>query len=610
MTNKEGSFLFQKGNPLLPGAVRMPGGYNFCASFPEPENAVLLLTDPESGIKQQIPMKEGTVAGAGAAVFVACPENTVLQYTYSINGQYIPDLYTRNVRNGINTTVPDGIHAVYTGGSGMTVPVTENTLDDGRPVKILPEDMILYKLHVRGFTKNDPSVPKEERGTFAGLIRKIPYIKGLGFNTVELMPIYSFDPVLPNGRKNYWGFAENNQYFAPNAAYCAGDDPVKEACELISELHKAGIACILEFYIPESTSVRILTDALRYWSMVMGADGFHLSGKYTAVEEALQDPYIADRILLLDLTEQAVSQRQLFRSFDHVYAMQQDFRREARKFLNGHGEDTGSFTELFRCCPAQYHVVNYIADHNGFTLQDFVSYNEKRNEVNGEGNRDGIWENDSWNCGEEGPTKKRKVNALRRRQIKNALLLVFLSQGIPMLFAGDEFGNSQNGNNNAYCLDNEDGWLDWENASENKERIRFLKEVIRFRKKHRILHTGSMMWGSDFGNTGMPDISFHGKERFTLEAEIPALAVMFNGYYAKPEESSLFLAMNAWENEYGFALPMLPEGYVWKEVLTSAPGGKRRKKASDGMAEKAGISAAVIPPHTFTVFEGVRECLL
>ncbi len=587
MTNKEDSFLFQKGNPLLPGAQRMPGGYNFCASFLEPEKAVLHLTDPESGIQQTIPMKNGTVTGAEAAVFVACPEGTVFEYTYSLNGQNVPDPYTRSVKDGVNRTVPDAFS------------------DAGRGVKILPEDMILYKLHVRGFTMLDPSVPEKERGTFRGLLRKIPYLKDLGINAVELMPVYSFDPVLPNGRRNYWGYAENNQYAAPNDAYCSGEDSVGEIRELIGGLHEAGIACILEIYIPENLSIRVLGDALRYWALTLEADGFHLSGKHAAIDEILRDPFLADRILLLDSPVQAVSGNQTFRSFDHVYTMQGGFRTEARRFLMGRGEDTASFAELFRCCPAQYHVVNYIADHNGFTLQDLVSYNEKRNEANGEGNRDGTFENDSWNCGEEGPTAKRSVAALRKRQIRNALLLVFLSQGIPMLYAGDEFGNSQGGNNNGYCLDNKDGWLNWEDAAANRERIRFLKQLIRFRKAHGILHTGSAMWGSDYEHTGMPDISFHGREMYSLEAGIPALAVLLNGYYAKTPENSLFLAMNAWENTYEFALPGLPEGYVWKQALTSAPSGNRKGK------EAASLSGSVsVPAHTVCVFEGVRACPL
>ena len=587
MTNKEDGFLFQKGDPLLPGAVRVPGGYNFCASFLEPEKAVLHITDLKSGNQQQIEMKYGTVTGAGAAVCVVCPEDTEFEYFYTLNGQTVPDQYTKWIRDGINHTVPN----------------CPKGTDDGRGIRLQPEDMILYKLHVRGFTKADPSVPEQERGTFAGLIRKIPYLKDLGINAAELMPVYTFDAVLPNGRRNYWGYAENNSYFAPNEAYASADDPVAEFRALVKALHEAGIACLLEFYIPENQSVRILTDALRYWAMKIGVDGFHLSGKYCAIEEILQDPCLADRILLLDSVHHAVSEKQQFRSFDHVYILHSDFRTQARRFLTGNGDVTASFAELFRCCPAQYHVVNYIADHNGFTLQDLVSYNEKRNEANGEGNRDGSFENDSWNCGEEGPTEKKSVNALRRKQIRNALMLVFLSQGIPMLYAGDEFGNSQKGNNNGYCLDNEDGWLRWENDAAAKERIRFVKSLIRFRKSHRILHTGYAMWGSDYAHTGMPDISFHGREHFSLEHGVPALAVLLNGQYAKPEENSLFLVMNAWDHPYDFILPTLPEGYRWEKVLPSSTSGKR-KESTENHERKS----LTVPARTAEVYEGVRLC--
>ena len=587
MTNKEDCILFQKGNPFIPGVTKAAGGYNFCASFLEPEATELHLSVPGHEKEYIIRMGEGKICGASAAVLVKGEPDRKTAYYYTCRDQKIADPYAKTIREGISYITPS-----FKGAADADI------------VRIAPEDRILYKLHVRGFTKKDTSVPEKLRGTFSGAAAKIRYLKRLGVNTVEFMPVYTFDPVLPSGRRNYWGYAENNFYFAPNASYCATDDPVTEFRNMLRAFHRAGIACILEFHIPDSAALSIVSDALRFWAFGIGADGFHLTGNPVTIDEILRDPCLSDRMLLLNSAHQAVSPKQCFMPYGHIYAMQQEFRSSARRVLIGDAGATASFTEWSRCCPAQYHAVNSIADHNGFTLLDLVSYNEKHNEENGEGNRDGAYDNESWNCGEEGPADSPAVRSLRKRQMRNAVMMVFLSQGVPLLYAGDEFGNTQNGNNNAYCIDNEHGWLDWENASAYKDLTRFVREVISFRKKHTVLHTGFAMWGCDHGNTGLPDISFHGKELFSPEDGVPAAAVLYNGRLAKKEEPCLFLAFNASGGSYRFTLPPLADGSTWKTAITSG----RRSGVKINRTEDGGAEILTVPAHTFLVLEETPLC--
>ena len=531
-------------------------------------------------------MGEGAVCGARAAVFVSCPDHRTLLYSYEENGVSVKDPYAKVIRQDKTYTPP------MSRKSGQ------------EPLRIAPEDMIIYKLHVKGFTKTDPSIGEEIRGTFAGLRKKIGYLKKLGINTVELMPVYTFDPILPNGRRNYWGYAQTNSYFAPNAEYAASEDPLTEMTELLHALHKNGIACLLEFYIPEQADAFYVLEALRYWAFEVGADGFHLTGNSRLIEDALGDPYLADRMLLVDSSMQSAAGRWLYRSSGRFLTLQHDFKKAARGFLRGDASRTAAFAEWFRCCPNQYQVVNYICDQNGFTLRDLVSYNEKRNEANGENNRDGEGDNDSWNCGAEGETEDKKILKLRKKQCRNALMMVFLSQGIPMLYAGDEFGNTQGGNNNGYCLDNPAGWLDWEEAGKNADLLRFVRSLIAFRKEHKILHTGSAMWGSDFKDTGMPDISFHGREFYTLESGVSACAVLFNGCYAGEAENHVFFAMNATEGDYEFAVPADRDGGLWHAALISEGSTAR---ASKMMKDNGSSITLTLPPHTFAVLTGGSE---
>ncbi len=476
-------------------------------------------------------------------------------------------------------------------------------------------DMIFYKLHVRGFTKHAASGVKK-KGTFAGLMEKIPYLKELGINAVLLMPVYEFEECMEvskgygclsakqlaqyearygdefvkvqqsyeNGkaeqsvdRVNYWGYTSKNFYFAPKASYAADKKhPGAELRQLADALHDAGIAVFYEFFFDDTVKKSLITDCLRFWTYAYGADGFRLIGGNAALPLLLEDPYLAGVKFLVpdDSTMGAMA----VESFEdrRVGLYNDGFRNVMRRFVKGDENMVGEFVGCLCGERKDAAQIQYIADQNGFSLQDLYAYDRKHNEENGEDNKDGEDYNHSWNCGVEGETQKKKINALRARLRKNALGTVLLSQSVPMIFAGDEFGHSKQGNNNAYCQDNEISWLNWRLTKEKKELLSFTKELIAFRKANGVLCGGRVLRGSDWKNIGIPDVSYHGVQLWQPDYApySRAVSVLFSGAYGEPKQADLYLLFNMHWEELQFALPTeFKEGKVvcaWETVLDTS----------------------------------------
>ena len=366
-------------------------------------------------------------------------------------------------------------------------------------------ETILYKLHVRGFTAHASS-GVSARGTYAGVVEKIPYLKDLGITAVELMPVTEFDEIMmsasgsgfhdakpePTGYLNYWGYGPSYLY-AVKSAYASHGEMSAE-CEfktLVKELHKAGIECIPEIYFTGKELPGEILSVLRYWAEEYHVDGFHLSG-FPDLSLAAEDPFLRRTKLFAENWNEVMNRRPkqgYITPGDGVVSVEEknlaeynmQFMEDMRRFLKGDEGILSAFEFRNRRNPAEYAVINYMANTNGFTLMDAVSYDRKHNEKNGEENRDGSDYNYSWNCGAEGPTRKKKIVELRKQLLKNAYLLLFLSQGVPLLMAGDEFGNSQDGNNNAYCQDNAVSWLNWKLLETHKDQVDFVKRLIAFR---------------------------------------------------------------------------------------------------------------------------------
>jgi glycogen operon protein len=405
---------------------------------------------------------------------------------------------------------------------------------------------VIYEMHVRGFTRHPNSgVAEEKRGTYAGLIEKIPYLQDLGITAVELLPIFAFDVQdAPLGRGNYWGYAPIS-FFAPHQQYSFQKHPigaVNEFRDMVKALHRAGIEVILDvvynhtaegddrgptlcfrgidnatYYILEGDRSRyanytgtgntlnanqpivrrMILDSLRYWVEQMHVDGFRFDlasilardsdGSVMSNPPILwdieSDPVLAGTKMIAEAWDAAGLYQVGSFVGDSWREWNGRFRDDVRDFLRS---ETGSVTRLADRLVGSPEIyghknrepeqsVNFVTCHDGFTLNDLVSYNDKHNEANGEENRDGASDNRSWNCGAEGPTNDPAIEKLRNRQVKNFLTITMLSLGVPMIVMGDEMRRTQGGNNNAYCMDNEIGWLDWTLLSQNTDVHRFVK---------------------------------------------------------------------------------------------------------------------------------------
>ena len=464
--------------------------------------------------------------------------------------------------------------------------------DEKKP-SIPLSDCIMYTIHVRGFTRHSSSGVKYP-GTFEGIIEKIPYLRELGINQVELMPAYDFNeiirhPDLPGASHlmkgsieekqleeelekkkrsrsgiNYWGYTDEAYYFAPKAAYSGINDPDTSMKNLVKALHEAGIELVMQMYFPVGTLPQLIVDCIRLWVMVYHIDGVNVMGQELPEGHILADPLLADTKIYMRSLDAAPA------AFRRNRALVQDgFMYDMRRFLKSDEDMTRSFVSHLLDNPSDRGVINFITNYYGFTLRDLVSYDRKHNEDNGEDNRDGTDYNYSWNCGMEGLSRRKYVRALRQRQAFNALSFLFLSSGVPKLMAGDEMGNTQYGNNNAYCQDNRITWLDWSGLEKFREVYAFIKEFIAFRKKSSILHMGRPLAFTDTSGVGLPEVSFHGEQAWFPHYENYSRTL---GCMMASRGEYIFSAFNMYWIEEKFALPKLPKGKKWYLVMKTTDG--------------------------------------
>jgi len=516
-------------------------------------------------------------------------------YRYYVCGREMEDMYARGVF-GMKA------YGKEKGGFRYVLPGDEYDWGEDRQPRRPYGQSVIYGLHVRGFTKQTSSGVRG-RGTFQGIREKIPYLKDLGITAVELMPAYEFDELEPvrgqehrekrygkddgagqedpakeaGTRKiNYWGF-KPGYYYAPKSAYAWGDDAVAEFKDMVKALHGEKIEVLMQFYFSGESGVGEVADVLRFWVEEYHVDGFHLIGERLPVAVLAADPFLKDTKLIYDrLPEREASVGRKLGWSRNVANWREDFVRDMRRALKGDEDCLGPMLKRLRDNEADVGVVNRIAGYGGFTLADLVSYDRKHNEENGEDNRDGEDYNFSWNCGAEGKTRKRSIQMLRQRQMKNALALVFLSQGTPYLQGGDEFGQSQGGNNNPYCQDSRVTWLDWKLLRTNRELYEFARRLIALRRAHAVFHREEPLRGLDYLGLGCPDVSWHGEEAWkpVLEPSCRCVGVMYSGKYAKgPDgeaDADFYVAYNLHWEPHEFALPKLPRGMMWRLCLDTA----------------------------------------
>lgn len=497
------------------------------------------------------------------------------------------------------------------------------------------EDLVIYEIHVRGYTK-DKSSGVSAPGTFAGLKDKIPYLKDLGINAVELMPIFEFDEMesarVVDGVQlyNYWGY-NTVSFFAPNTSYAFNEEHNHEGDELkslIKALKENGIEVILDVVFNHTAEgnemgpcfsfkgidnnvyymltpdahyynfsgcgnvmncnhpvVRnFIIDCLRHWAIEYRVDGFRFdlasilgrdqNGAPMAnppiLESLAFDPVLGKMKLIAEAWDSGgLYQVGSFPSWNRWAEWNGRYRDDMRSFLKGDDGMAGNAITRITGSRDLYSPesrghkasVNFLTCHDGFTLYDLYSYNEKHNEKNGWNNTDGDNNGHSWNCGAEGETDDPNVNGLRRRLIKNAFAALLCSRGPAMFFAGDEFCNTQFGNNNAYCQDNIISWLDWSRLEEFKEIHDFVRHMIQFRKEHPILRKMTKPSSCQF-----PEISVHNGTPFNASTDYKTklIGIMYAGRNEEDTEDDIvFYCMNAYWEPLVMQLPVLPNGKHW-----------------------------------------------
>lgn len=513
---------------------------------------------------------------------------------------------------------------------GIAAPLKPFDWENDQQPNIPANDLIIYEMHVRGFTQ-DPSSNVQHKGTFLGLIEKIPYLKSLGINAVELMPIHEFhegqssftNPKTKKRLYQYWGYQTIN-FFSPMNRYGTGqENTINEFKTLVKELHKNGIEVILDVVYNHTAEgdengpifsfkglenptyymlgpngeyynftgcgntingnhpvVReLIKESLRYWVVEMHVDGFRFDlasiltrdhdGRPNARPPVLEmiacDPILSKTKLIAEAWDAAgLYQVGSFPSFGVFSEWNGAYRDGVRRFIKGTDGSIGPFAtrltgseDLYGKGRTPAHSINYVTCHDGFTLRDLVSYNQKHNEENGEENRDGINENESWNCGVEGETKDEKILFLREKQMRNFHLALLVSEGVPMLSMGDEYGHTKLGNNNSWGHDSRLNWFQWDTLEKTPDFFRFYQALIAFRNKHPILRLSHFL--------GEKDITWHGielgKPDWSSKNRFLAFSLPDN-----KNKYELFIAFNAHFSDVTFALP----NYPWKCLFNTS----------------------------------------
>ncbi|MGD8463574.1 MAG: glycogen debranching protein GlgX [Anaerolineae bacterium] len=543
----------------------------------------------------------------------------------------IPPNYSRE-----EATLPGGNAA-----SAMkSVIVDPGTYDwDGDvPLKRPFARTVIYEMHVGGFTQHPSSgVAPEKRGTYSGLVEKIPYLQDLGITAVELLPIYQFDDQqAPADLTNYWGYNPVS-FFAPHSGYSVGRDPLgvlDEFRDMVKALHRAGIEVILDvvynhtgegdhtgptlcfkglenrvYYFLDKDQARyanysgtgntlnanrapvrrLILDSLRYWVEEMHVDGFRFDlasimarddtgrplGNPPVLWEIETDPVLAGTKLIAEAWDAAGLYQVGTFVGDRWKEWNGQFRDDTRRFLRGDPDTVSKMASRFLASPDLFgheerepeQSINFVTCHDGFTLNDLVTYNRKHNEANHEGNRDGHDHNYSWNCGVEGPTTDPAIEQLRNRQVKNCLAITLLSLGVPMLLMGDEVRRTQRGNNNAYCQDNEISWFDWSLLEAHADIHRFVKKLVHFRLSLDIFRGGHGLSLTQF--LRQAQLQWHGVELRNPDWSYNSHTLAFT---VQDRTGFFHLILNAYWEPLEFEIPSPPEHSPngWRRVIDTS----------------------------------------
>lgn len=665
-TDKVNGFDVRPGHFLVNGATPVRGGVNFTITSVYAKSCTLLLFRPtENEPYARLPFPESYRIGNTFSMIVFGLEIYEFEYAYSIDGPY-------DEKKGLifdkNKYILDPYAKAVTGQSGWGVKQDNDCVYKARVVfddydwgnfkkKTLPlEELIIYEMHVRGFT-NDKSSGVSCPGKFAAIREKIPYLKELGINAVELMPVFEFDETGASrtfeGEKlyDYWGY-NTVCFFAPNTSYESDHEHNCEGNELkqvIRELNENGIEVILDVVFNHTAEgnehgpffsfkgvdnniyymltpdgkyynfsgcgnvlncnhpivQQFILNCLRYWVTEYRVDGFRFDlasilgrnedgspmDKPPLLKSLAFDPVLGGVKLIAEAWDAGgLYQVGSFPSWQRWAEWNGKYRDDLRRFLKGDNNlawaaanrITGSkdlYDPTYRGNNAS---VNFLTCHDGFTMYDMYAYNEKHNYKNGWNNTDGANDNNSWNCGAEGETDDMGVELLRRKMVKNAFATLMCSRGAALFLAGDEFCNTQFGNNNAYCQDNIISWLDWSRKEKYSDVFEFFKYMIALRKRFRVI-TGDRKEA----RCSYPPQSIHSEIpwKTNYNADTRMVGVMYAGRssYDNNLDELVYFGVNAYWGDVNVELPTLPTGYVWKLYVDTG------RQADEVIAEKENI---------------------
>lgn len=577
----------QAGRPYPLGVTTESGYTYFSVVMKEGRDCGIILYDKRSGKEDKLPFSDQHQYGSIFSMALLHLDTTRFTYNFYEGDRVFTDPYAKVIQGHDKWGKQSSL---LTGG------FLEADYDwEGDSILQTPyEDSILYCLNVRAFTKHKSS-GVSCKGTFQGIIEKIPYLQELGITAVEFMPVYEFEemeavnPQFPVRmeeahsrladvpeketliRCNCWGYKEG-YYFSPKPAYAWAKDAVREFKDLVKAFHRQGIEVILQFYFPDTIQQGIILDAIRYWALEYHIDGFHLKGEQIPIQILATDPLLTHtKLFYSDFPWNHIYQGEEIPQYRNLAIYRDDYMYGIRRFLKGDEGMLSTFLDLQRRNPSRFGVVNYVTNYYGFTLIDMVSYEKKHNLDNGEENQDGSDDNVTWNCGIEGCSRRKTVQQLRLQQMKNALTMLFFSQGIPLIYSGDELANTRFGNNNPYCQDNETGWVKWKVTAMGKAVLDYTRKLIQLKKSHPILRQREEMRILDYIACGYPDLSYHGEEawRPDFHSRNCFVGMMYCGCYAQKgegEDDFFYLAYNMHWQPHTFALPKLPRGMKWHLV--------------------------------------------
>ena len=552
-----------KGYPLPLGITENNGIVNFSVEVESGKTCRLCIYKKGEELPELIiELQEETAVGE--VRYVALPVSKVKrrEYNYEIDGVKKLDSYVKAYTTNVCTGEVRG-----------KILMDAYDWEGDRPLNIPNHEVIAYSLHVRGFTMHRSSKVKH-KGTFRGLVEKIPYLKELGINQIQCMPIYDFDEATPY--TNYWGYGEAN-CFAIKKRYAATKNPEKEFKDMVKAFHQNGIEVVLNMPFTEQTPKQQIVECLRYYRMEYHVDGFVLNPYVAPMDSIRTDAILRGAKVLVN---------------------QDEFQNMMRRFLRGDKGILQPVMQSMRRIAKECGVYNYITNQTGFTLADLVSYNRKHNEANGENNCDGPSVNYSWNCGREGNTSNENILSLRRKQRRNAMALLLLSQGTPLILAGDELGNSQKGNNNVYCQDNDRAWLNWNGLAKDRTFFEYVKQLIEIRKTYSAFGSEHALTGTDRFGIGVPDISYHGENAWKIDDVQKEPYV--GAYYHTKHNEDYFVTYNMQDIEQEIALPKLGKHKVWHPVFTTV----------DGQADSEALLKAMIEEKQRKIMVPARTIVL